>query len=533
MTKQVALYARVSSEQQATAGTIRSQIESLVERIQSEQMSCPDEFRFVDDGYSGATLVRPALERLRDTVYSGAIDRLYVHSPDRLSRKYAYQILLIDEFRRAGVEVVFLNRQVGDSPEDELLLQVQGIVSEYERAKIMERSRRGKIHAARRGSVNVLGGAPFGYRYVSKKETDGDAHYEIVFEEARVVQQIFEWVGKERVATAEVARRLEAAGVKTRTGKSWWDRTTIWGMLKNPAYAGQAAFGKTKAGPMRARLRPQKGHEEQPRDAHSTYDVPAEDWIKIPVPGLVTPALFEVVQEQLEQNRTRQRERRRGAAYLLQGLLACKLCGHAFYGKPISPSGRKGNPRHYAYYRCIGMDGYRFGGTRICDNKQVRTDLVEDAVWAEVMRLLKNPDCLEKEYKRRLSAGKHTDATQLENEQTKLRNAIERMIDGYSDGLIEKKEFEPRVKRTRAKLNQIESQLKKVAQDAASDRQLRLLIVQFGDFSSQLKSKLDELDWHTKREVIRAIVKQVEIDHDSVNVTFRIGQFAIPKTEAG
>ncbi|MCI0558088.1 MAG: recombinase family protein, partial [Nitrososphaera sp.] len=140
---QVAIYARVSSDRQADAKTIDSQIAALVERVQADQYVLTEELRFVDDGYSGSTLVRPGLERLRDTIYSGALDRLYVHSPDRLSRKYAYQILLIDEFRRAGVEVVFLNRQVGDTPEDELLLQVQGMVAEYERAKIMERSRRG------------------------------------------------------------------------------------------------------------------------------------------------------------------------------------------------------------------------------------------------------------------------------------------------------------------------------------------------------------------------------------------------------
>lgn len=100
----------------------------------------------------------------------GAIDRIYVHSPDRLARNYAYQVLLLDEWRRRGVEVVFMNRPLGQSPEDDLLLQVQGIVAEYERAKIMERSRRGKKHAAQNGSLNVMSGAPFGYRYVSVRE---------------------------------------------------------------------------------------------------------------------------------------------------------------------------------------------------------------------------------------------------------------------------------------------------------------------------------------------------------------------------
>jgi site-specific DNA recombinase len=155
-----ALYARVSSEQQAEAQTIASQVAALRERVTDDGLVGPEALVFLDDGYSGATLVRPALERLRDVAAAGGLDRLYVHSPDRLARKYAYQVLLVEELRHCGVEVVFLNRELGRSPEDDLLLPVQGMMAEYERAKILERHRRGKLHAARAGSVNILSGAP-------------------------------------------------------------------------------------------------------------------------------------------------------------------------------------------------------------------------------------------------------------------------------------------------------------------------------------------------------------------------------------
>src|SRR3954465_5512097 len=170
-----AIYARVSSEQQATDSTISSQIAALETRLAQDGLPLMPEERFCDEGYSGATLVRPALERLRDAVAAGHLDRIYVHSPDRLARRYAYQVLLIDEFRRAGVEVVFLNRAIGTSPEDDLLLQVQGMVAEYERAKIRERSRRGKRHAAAHGIINVLSGAPYGYLYVDRHAGGGAA----------------------------------------------------------------------------------------------------------------------------------------------------------------------------------------------------------------------------------------------------------------------------------------------------------------------------------------------------------------------
>jgi site-specific DNA recombinase len=226
-----AFYARVSSEQQTVAHTIESQISALTERARSDGAPVPPERQFVDDGISGATLVRPALDRLRDLAAVGAIDRIYVHSPDRLARNYAYQVLLLDEWRRANVEVVFLNRPLGQSPEDDLLLQMQGIIAEYERAKFMERSRRGKRHAAQNGSLNVMSGAPFGYRYVSVREGEGQAKYELNAEQAHVVRQIFSWVGRDRCSLYEVCRRLQKAGALTASGRRVWSRQAVWHIL--------------------------------------------------------------------------------------------------------------------------------------------------------------------------------------------------------------------------------------------------------------------------------------------------------------
>ena len=293
---QAVMYARVSSEQQAEAHTIASQVAALRERVAVDGLSVSEAMQFLDEGYSGATLVRPALERLRDVVASGSVDRLYVHSPDRLARKYAYQVLLVDEFRRAGVEVIFLNRALGQSPEDDLLLQVQGMIAEYERAKIIERHRRGKRHAARIGAVNVLSGAPYGYRYVTKYEGGGQARYEIIPDEARVVRQVFAWVSQDRLTIGEVCRRLTQAGELTRTGRTVWDRSVVWGILKNPAYQGTAAFGKTRLEPLRPRLRAQRNRPVQPRRAVSVSDVPPEDWIPIPVPALVEPEVFAAIE---------------------------------------------------------------------------------------------------------------------------------------------------------------------------------------------------------------------------------------------
>ena len=527
-TLQAAIYARVSSEQQAEANTIASQISALKERAATDGVSVSDAMTFLDDGYSGATLVRPALERLRDAMSAGLIERLYVHSPDRLARKYAYQVFLVEEFMRLGVEVVFLNRELGQSPEDDLLLQVQGMMAEYERAKIMERNRRGKLHAARSGSVNVLSGAPYGYRYVSKHQGGGQARYDVIADEARVVRQVFDWVGRERLSIGEVCRRLMQAGEFTRTGRTQWDRSVVWAMLKNPAYMGSAAFGKTRQGPLRPRIRSQRGKPLQPRRAASDYDVPHEEWIHIAVPALVEPEVFEAVQAQLEENRKHARQSKRGARYLLQGLLQCQHCGYAFYGKPLSPSTRKNRPRAYAYYRCLGTDAYRFGGERICPNTQVRTDRLELAVWHEVCALLSQPERLRQEFERRKQAsgeGQRQERSALEEQIGKLRQGLARLIDSYTEGLIEKDEFEPRVTRLRQRIAHIEEQCATLADEELLQREMRLIVSRLDDFAAQVGRNLDNLEWGKKREIIRALVRRVEVGLEHVQVVFRVDSF--------
>ena len=530
---QAALYARVSSEVQQEARTIESQVADLRASMARRGLQLAPELEFVDDGYSGATLVRPALERLRDVAAAGGIDQLYVHCPDRLARNYAHQVLLLEEFVQAGVEVIFLNREVGQTPEDQLLLQVQGMIAEYERAKILERSRRGKRHAAQVGRVSVLACAPYGYRYISNQDSAGEPRFEIDLAEARVVRQIFTWVGRDRCSIGDVRRRLEAAGERTRTGKTTWDRTTIWGILKNPAYKGEAAFGKTTVEPLHPRLRAHRGRTLQPRKAYSTRDQPVEEWIRLAVPAIVEVALFDTVAEQLQENQQRARVSQRGARYLLQGLLVCGGCQYAYYGKPISPSARRHQARSYAYYRCSGADAYRFGGVRLCWNKQLRTDLVDEAVWQEVCRLLEQPERLEQEYRRRLlHVQTPANPGHLESQVRRVRQGVTRLIDSYTEGLIDKAEFEPRMTRMRERLSDLEAQAQQAQDDANLEQELTLLLSRFEDFVVQVKEGLHTADWLTRREIIRALVKRVEVEQQQIRVVFRIGPLS-PQSPSG
>lgn len=522
----VALYARVSSERQAKAGTIDSQVAALKARIVSDGEQLPEDQCFIDAGVSGATLIRPELERLRDRAAMGLIDRLYVLAPDRLARKYAHQALLLEELQHTGVTVIFLNHAGGVSPEEDLLLQMQGMIAEYERAKIMERNRRGKLHGARHGRVNVLSGAPYGYRYQRKQRDGAPAQYVIDLSQAATVRQIFNWVGVERLSLGEVTRRLDAEGIPTATGKTHWDRSVVWGMLQNPAYMGRAAFGKTQAQPHRPRVRPARHSAETPKKATSAVRTPREDWIAIAVPPLVSEALFLAVQEQLEENRRLARQRRRGARYLLQGLIVCGHCHSAYYGKPVSKSAAKGG-QCYAYYRCVGTDAYRFGGERICDNKQVRTNRLDELVWEQVLALLQQPERLQQEYEQRLNRlqqahEERTDTHVLEKQQQHLKQGKSRLIDSYTEGLIEKSDFDPKMAQLNAKLGQLQIQIDTARQQDAGQVELFLVINRLEEFAAAIQDRLTGLNFETKRGIIRALVKRVEIYHDEILVVFRV-----------
>jgi site-specific DNA recombinase len=522
-TTRVAIYARVSSDQQVQQGTIDSQVLALRQRVQADGQTLEDELCFVDDGYSGSTLVRPALERLRDVAWAGGFQRLYVHSPDRLARKYAWQVLLVEELQRSGIELVFLNRTIGVSPEEDLLLQMQGMIAEYERAKIMERSRRGKRHAARRGSVSVLCGAPYGYRYVSKHTAGGQAYYQVIPEQARVVKLIFEWVGRDRLSIWKACLRLRQQGIPSPKGKPVWDREVVGKLLKNPAYKGAATFGRTRVGERRPRLRPMRGKPEQPRNAKSRYKGATEDQITIPVPAIVSVGLFDAVAEQLAENQKHNRQRKRGPSYLLQGLLQCGCCGYAYYGKGSTRFAA--NPAApYPYYRCFGMDAMRFGGKRICPNKPVRLDRLDASVWADVRSILEHPAELRQEFERRLSGDDEADVDmrQLDKQIAAAQRSISRLIDAYESAVLDKSEFEPRVRQAKERLARLQHEAAAASDRAAQRAELRLVLSNLDAFADQVRDRLDQADWNTRREIIVSLVKSIKIETEQIRITYRI-----------
>ena len=399
-----AIYARVSSARQAKDETIGSQLAALRDHAASNRLDVPQDWVFADEGHSGATLVRPGLEALRDLAAQGCLDVVLVYSPDRLARKFAYQALLIEELARCGVRVEFVKGPRGDSPEDQLLVQFQGMFAEYEKAQLAERYRRGKAWRAKSGSVNVLSGAPFGYRYVRKTPESG-ARYEVVPHEAALVTEMFRRYADDGASIADLRRWLTGQGVRTRTGKERWDRSVIWGMLRNPAYAGTAVFGKTQAvhEPAGLNRTARLAGRTVPRQVR-VEDRPREEWTAIPVPALVDEDTFDRVQQRLAGNK-RFAARNTKVPSLLQGLAACASCGYGYYRTSTTTSSGK----KIYYYRCLGSDDYRYQGGRVCGNKPVRADYVDAVVWDHVTALLADPALIRAEIDKRLERARTSD----------------------------------------------------------------------------------------------------------------------------
>jgi site-specific DNA recombinase len=300
MYHQVALYARVSSDRQGAEGPIASPLASLHAYAEEHSYAIDTDLIFIDDGFRGATLIRPGLDALRDRAMMGTLERVLVLAPDRLARNQAHQLVLIEAWKRLGVDIVLVNRPSAHTPEAQLLRQMQGVMAEFEREQIMERRRRGTLHNAQQGQVNVLSGAPYGSVY-SPAGDPGQARSAMHPQEAALVRRIFTLSVEEGRSMGAMAHHLTAQQTPTRRGAPQWERSVVWGMLRNPAYTGQAAYRKTPSVP---RQRPtQLAHEHSYYPQHvnaSARHRPPEEGLFIPVPRVISDSLFARASRQLE-----------------------------------------------------------------------------------------------------------------------------------------------------------------------------------------------------------------------------------------
>jgi len=518
--KTAAIYARVSSERQKEEQTIASQTAALVEYAQSEGYTVPSEWIFQDEGYSGSVLVRPALERLRDLAAEGQIEAVLVYSPDRLSRKYAYQVLLIEEFSRHGVEVIFIKSPHAKTPEDQLLLQFQGMIAEYERAQIAERTRRGKRHRAKGGLVNVLCGAPYGYRYVRKSET-ANAFYEVIEEEAAVVREVYRLYTEEAMSMGAITRRLNLQDIPTRKRKSPWERTTIWAMLRNPAYKGTACFGKTERTERKKITRPLRQRGGFSPRCSTSRERAREEWIEIPVPALINDQTFALAQERLAENKHFS-SRNTKEPTLLQGILVCAQCGYAYYRTSTQTSLRK-----IYYYRCLGSDDYRHRGKRICTNRPVRQDYLDELIWKQVVEMLEDPQLIHTEIDRRVQQIQDSKPTLIRKETlvkelTRTQKGIDHLLDAYQESLLPLEELRKRIPHLRKKEASLKAELQTLEVKAVDQEKYRELAQTLEGFLGRLRQSAVSLDVLDRQRILRLVVKEILVGPDTLTIKHSI-----------
>jgi len=514
----VGIYARVSTDTQQGRATIGSQLQTLRDRIAAEGDELIEEF--TDDGYSGARLDRPGLDRLRDAAETGAIDAVWCLSPDRLARSYAYQILILDEFARYQVPVRFADAPPLDDPQGRLLVQIQGVIAEHERAKFAERGRRGKLYRSRAGEV-LATKIPYGYRRVPRGP-DGAAHLIIHEPEAALVRRIFaDFLAGDSLRHLAVA--LSAEGIASPEGKPVWRLSTICRLLRNEAYAGRLYWNRTQTsydpalGRTRATLRPR------------------EEWIEIPIPAIIDEATLEAVAATARDNSSYSPRRTEPDTFLLRRLLRCAHCQ-----VKLNCYRARRNHTTTRYYLCPHRDPWRAGGAEHrCPERRVRADELDTFVFDQVRQLLIRPDLITAG---QTAVAAHTPApddqlltAQLARLQRRLQNAHTergRVADLYQAGVIDNPEMTRRCREidTRSRRLEQEHQTLTARQsELAADNRLSASIA---NFAQHALHGIDTLDFQGRQQLLRLVLEDVRVQGWNVELRLRIPLDDNPPTAA-
>jgi len=511
--KRAAFYARVSTSQQEKEGTIDSQVMALRERIAEDGCHLDPAHEFIDDGVSGSYLARPALERLRDSACEGAFEVLYILSPDRLARSHAHQYVVLEELTRWGVEVIFLNLPVaGDSPEDRLMVQMLGVLSEYEHELIRERLRRGKLHKARQGQVFAVTPA-YGYRYIPV-DRPGGGRWEINESEAIVVRRIFRWCAEEHLSIQAICRRLngEEEGfdrVPPRKAQRWLP-STVNTILRRPAYTGTAYYNRTRRDPSRTIGQP-KEQGRGLRTSTCTIERDREEWIPVAVPQIIPKALWEQAQVQLNVNKQFAPRNNKRHFYLLRGLLVCGLCGRTLVGRTYA----SGSVRYY----CTNQGANR-SLIEPCPCPPMDGDVIAPLIWQAVAELLADPGLILDYYLSRQEEGEVTphELKRTRQELSQIDKQDQRLLDAYQAEVIELDELSSRRQALEQQRQILESRLTELEQLAQRQVRQEALASEVAEFCENINSVLQSPTPEEKQQVLRLVVDHILVGKEQLTI---------------
>jgi site-specific DNA recombinase len=508
----VGLYARVSTERQQERGTVGSQLEALRAAARADGHEVIEEF--VDDGYSGARLDRPALDRLRDAAEAGVLDGVLCLCVDRLARAYHYQVLILEELERFGVKVHFLEGPApGEDPQATLLVQMQGVIAEYEKAKIAERYRRGKLYRARAGEIPFWK-TSYGHRRVVPVG-GGPSRIEIFEPEAQVVREIFSAYVERGLSVRQIAFWLRDRGIPSPSGKPQWGTSTLDRLLRNEAYIGTVYYNRYERTEGATR-----GRKTRPRER------PREEWIAIPVPAIIDRDTFDRVSQISHEN---WRLSSRGAApdaWLLRGLVQCGNC-HVSCNCATGYTRKSGTV--YRYYECRNHDLLRAGSPEhLCPERNIRANELDQYVFEQVRQALLDPQQL-LAAERALLAGA-PDANELVAAQLKrLDSAIDakereraRLLDAYQAGLMELGELTRRTAALTARRGELVREKDTLTERGAELATQNRLRRRLAGFTERIAASLDGLDFEGRQRLLRLVVEKVRVTGWRVEIHLKI-----------
>src|SRR5262245_56079379 len=511
--KLAAAYARVSTDRQEQQESLGSQVAAVQKAATAGGYELPSEFIFVEDGYSGARLDRPALDRLRDLVSEGAIEAVLISAPDRLARHYAYQVVVLEEFKRAGCEVLFLNHAFGQSPEEQMLLQIQGVFAEYERTLSKERMRRGRLFASRQGQLNGAGNPPYGYRHLRKTETVPQ-QLVVCEAEAAIVQQMYRWLVEEELSSYAIQKRLTEQHVPTRRPNQYgWAQSTVIGILRSPLYKGEALYNRTQLADTWRPRGPRSLKDLRPGNGRSRAARPPEDWIPVRVPALVDPEVWELAQQQLARNRERAQRNNTKHTYLLRSLLNCGLCGRRLVGM----WSRAGKGR----YSCLAR--YPRSAPWSCEGRSVGAAKVETMVWEHVRALLSNSELLRTRYEGghddpALDTREEQERERLQRKLTAVEREVQRLIDAYQAGVIELAELQTRRQRAEDHGQVLRERLQEIEQQHLERTKELRLVQGLAEFCTSMHHALQNPEYEIKQKVLQLVVDRIVVDEQQLTI---------------
>lgn len=514
-----AIYARVSSESQEKEHTIGSQLEALRAYTTNKGMQVIEEF--TDEGYSGARLDRPALDRMRDLAQRGGFDVLLTYCTDRLARKFVLQALILDELERFGVRTIFLEGGAVDDPLSKLMHQITGAVAEFERVKITERFRRGKLYRARCGEL-VSSHVSFGYARIPRRDGVA-AHAEIKESQASVVRKIFNAYVKRELTVRQIAKELTLDRIPTPTEAGQWSWNTVDHILHDEAYIGTCYYNRKHC------IAVEGVYGKKGQRYKSTLR-PKEEWIPISVPPIIDVTTFQDAASRSKDNQAFSPRNLQSEAYLLRRLVHCGQCGGSCTA--ISTKQKVHTRRYY----CCWRKRKGFLKQERCLQNQIRADALDEMVWEEVSTRLQDPDLVLQAYHEHKThaPAKGVADGQIERLQAQIKSAnmeLTRLLDAYQVGAFSLSELQKRRGLVESKLETLERERTFTEIIATEQKNEATIKNDLKEFAGLVSGNLKHISFENKQKLLRMVLDKVVVKDWRVDVHYNIPLPRVPPPE--